>query len=69
MQSWVKTQGEVKKPLTMWGTGKMIYDNNGVRGLFRGVTPRIGLGIHVTLCMVFGGDQLKAWVAEQSSKK
>lgn len=66
MQSWAKKEGA--RPLTMWGTGKMIYENNGVRGLFRGVTPRIGLGIHVTLCMVFGADQLKAWITERQLK-
>lgn len=44
------------KNLTVGKTFKYIYDNNGIRGLYRGVAPRIGLGIWQTVCMVALGD-------------
>jgi hypothetical protein len=44
------------KNLTVGKTFKYIYDSNGIRGLYRGVAPRIGLGIWQTVCMVALGD-------------
>lgn len=44
------------KNLTVGKTFKYIYDNNGIKGLYRGVAPRIGLGIWQTVCMVALGD-------------
>ena len=44
------------KNLTVGKTLKYIYSNNGLRGLYRGVTPRIGLGVWQTICMVAFGD-------------
>ncbi|KAI5286022.1 Mitochondrial DNA replication protein yhm2 [Ascosphaera atra] len=44
------------KNLTVGKTLKYIYESNGVKGLYRGVTPRIGLGIWQTVCMVALGD-------------
>ena len=44
------------KNLTVGKTLKYIYTNNGLRGLYRGVTPRIGLGVWQTICMVALGD-------------
>lgn len=41
---------------------KYIYQQNGVKGLYRGVTPRIGLGVWQTVCMVALGDIAKEWV-------
>jgi hypothetical protein len=38
-----------------------IYRENGIKGLYRGVTPRIGLGIWQTICMVSFADYVKAW--------
>jgi len=32
-----------------------------MKGLYRGVTPRIGLGIWQTVCMVSFADYVKAW--------
>lgn len=48
--------------LTVFNTLQYIYRNNGIRGLYRGVTPRIGLGIWQTVCMVSFADYVKAWV-------
>ncbi|RHZ49689.1 putative mitochondrial DNA replication protein (Yhm2) [Aspergillus thermomutatus] len=44
------------KNLTVGKTFKYIYETNGIKGLYRGVTPRIGLGIWQTVCMVALGD-------------
>lgn len=35
---------------------KYIYSQNGIKGLYRGVVPRIGLGVWQTICMVAFGD-------------
>ncbi|KZZ95570.1 mitochondrial DNA replication protein YHM2 [Ascosphaera apis ARSEF 7405] len=47
------------KNLTVGKAMKYIYDSNGIKGLYRGVTPRIGLGIWQTVCMVALGDMAK----------
>ncbi|KOS37575.1 hypothetical protein ACN38_g11619 [Penicillium nordicum] len=47
------------KNLTVGKTFKYIYDSNGIRGLYRGVAPRVGLGIWQTVCMVALGDMAK----------
>lgn len=44
------------KNLTVGKTFKYIYETNGIKGLYRGVTPRIGLGMWQTVCMVALGD-------------
>ncbi|CAE6523920.1 unnamed protein product [Rhizoctonia solani] len=48
--------------LTVFNTLAFIYKENGIKGLYRGVTPRIGLGIWQTVCMVSFADYVKAWV-------
>lgn len=48
--------------LTVLNTLAFIYKENGIKGLYRGVTPRIGLGIWQTVCMVSFADYVKAWV-------
>lgn len=47
------------KNLSVGGTFKYIYQNNGLKGLYRGVTPRIGLGVWQTVFMVAFGDMIK----------
>lgn len=42
--------------MTVGNTLKYIYSQNGVSGLYRGVVPRIGLGVWQTICMVAMGD-------------
>ena len=44
------------KNLTVGKTLRYIYANNGIKGLYRGVAPRIGLGVWQTICMVALGD-------------
>jgi hypothetical protein len=63
MQSMAKSTENVNRPakLTILNTLKFIYNENGMRGLYRGVTPRIALGIWQTVCMVSFADYVKAW--------
>ncbi|KAK5106873.1 Mitochondrial DNA replication protein yhm2 [Lithohypha guttulata] len=50
------------KNLTVGKTLRYIYGQSGLRGLYRGVAPRIGLGVWQTVCMVALGDIAKEWV-------
>lgn len=47
MQS-LKKSDNANRPakLTILNTGKYIYQESGIKGLFRGVLPRLGLGIY-----------------------
>ena len=45
--------------MTIWSTAKYIYQKQGLRGFYRGITPRVGLGVWQTICVVFGGDSIK----------
>jgi hypothetical protein len=49
--------------LTIMNTLAFIYKENGIKGLYRGVTPRIGLGVWQTICMVSLTDYVKIWLA------
>jgi len=64
MQSMAKGAANANRPakLTIMNTLAFIYKENGVKGLYRGVTPRIGLGIWQTICMVSFADYVKIWV-------
>eukprot|EP01126_Amoeba_proteus_P001990 TRINITY_DN10624_c0_g1_i1.p1 TRINITY_DN10624_c0_g1~~TRINITY_DN10624_c0_g1_i1.p1 ORF type:complete len:304 (-),score=33.31 TRINITY_DN10624_c0_g1_i1:158-1069(-) len=55
--------------LNIWTTAKHIYRFCGLRGLYRGVVPRIGLSVYLTVCMVFGGDQVKERFGTSSVNK
>jgi hypothetical protein len=55
MQSKTDDANRPKK-MTVANTAKYIYQSNGMKGLYRGVTPRIGLGVWQTVCMVALGD-------------
>ena len=45
--------------LGVWGTAKYIFNEAGLKGLYRGVTPRVALGVWQTICMVALGDVAK----------
>jgi len=65
MQSMAKstmTSADRPAKLTIANTLAYIYRNNGIRGLYRGVTPRIGLGVWQTICMVSFADYVKIWI-------
>lgn len=55
MQSKKEDPNRPKK-MTVGNTFRYIYQNDGVKGLYRGVAPRIGLGVWQTVCMVAMGD-------------
>ena len=64
----VEMQSQIKQPgrpdnMSIWQTFKWIYSRNGIRGFYRGVTPRVGLGVWQTVCMVAGGDAIKQRLA------
>ncbi|KAI0286930.1 mitochondrial carrier [Russula aff. rugulosa BPL654] len=52
--------------LTMFNTFGYIYKENGIKGLYRGVTPRVALGIWQTICMVSFADYVKDWVKKKN---
>jgi hypothetical protein len=58
MQS-MKSNPNKPTKLGVWGTAKYIYGEAGLRGLYRGVTPRVALGVWQTICMVALGDVAK----------
>ncbi|ESA43637.1 hypothetical protein GE21DRAFT_3317 [Neurospora crassa] len=61
MQSKKEDPNRPKK-MTVGNTFRYIYQTNGIKGLYRGVTPRIGLSIWQTVCMVAFGDMAKTYV-------
>ncbi|KAI8064538.1 mitochondrial carrier domain-containing protein [Gongronella butleri] len=58
MQSQVKTEGRPEK-MTIGKAAKWIHQNNGMKGFYRGTTPRIGLAVWQTICMVALGDYFR----------
>jgi len=68
MQSKKEDPNRPKK-MTVGNTFKYIYSTNGLKGLYRGVTPRIGLGVWQTVCMVALGDIAKEWVEKATGDK
>ncbi|EEB05271.2 tricarboxylic acid transporter [Schizosaccharomyces japonicus yFS275] len=57
MQSMVKGSSQ----LGLLGTMKFIYNRNGLKGLYRGAVPRMGLGAYQTVVMVFLADYVRAY--------
>ncbi|KAL3456171.1 mitochondrial carrier domain-containing protein [Aspergillus heterothallicus] len=64
MQSMKNDPTRPEKP-TIVSTFKHIVKTSGIKGLFRGVVPRIGVASWATICMVGFGDTVKAWMAPQ----
>ncbi|CEG65275.1 hypothetical protein CU097_004489 [Rhizopus azygosporus] len=60
MQSQVKAADRPEK-MTIASTTRYIYQHNGIKGFYRGVLPRVGLGMWQTLCMVALGDYFRAF--------
>lgn len=57
------------KNLSVWQTMRYVYKSNGIKGLYRGATPRICLGIWQTVFMVCFGDYAKEYLANRSQAK
>jgi len=68
MQSKKEDPNRPKK-MTVGNTFKYIYESNGIKGLYRGVAPRIGLGVWQTVCMVALGDMAKTYVEKLTGDK
>ncbi|ETS77537.1 Mitochondrial DNA replication protein [Pestalotiopsis fici W106-1] len=68
MQSKKEDPNRPKK-MTVGNTAKYIYQQNGMKGLYRGVTPRIGLSVWQTVCMVALGDMAKTYVEKLTGDK
>ena len=58
MQSKKEDPNRPKK-MTVGNTFRYIYGTSGIKGLYRGVAPRIGLSVWQTVCMVALGDMAK----------
>lgn len=56
------------KKMTVGSAFRYIYQQNGIKGLYRGVTPRIGLGVWQTVCMVALGDIAKEMVEKATGE-
>lgn len=68
MQSKKEDPNRPKK-MTVGNTFRYIYSTSGIRGLYRGVAPRIGLGVWQTVCMVALGDVAKEMVEKATGEK
>lgn len=70
MQSMAKAEPGSNRPakLTIGNTLAYVYKENGIKGLYRGVQPRIALGIWQTICMVSFADSVKEWVSAAAVK-
>ncbi|WFD40475.1 uncharacterized protein MJAP1_003461 [Malassezia japonica] len=51
---------------TIMNTAAYIYKENGIKGLYRGVSPRILLGVWQTVCMVSFADTVRDWMGTSS---
>ncbi|KAJ2902242.1 hypothetical protein GGI21_004579 [Coemansia aciculifera] len=67
MQSQTKVADRPEN-MNLLSTARYIYQKNGFMGFYRGVTPRVGLSVYLTVCMVFGGDSIKAYFNEKPKK-
>ena len=67
MQSKKEDPNRPKK-MTVGNTFRYVYSTNGLKGLYRGVTPRIGLGVWQTVCMVALGDIAKELVEKATGE-
>lgn len=52
--------------LSLAQAARRVYADRGLAGFYRGATPRIALSVYLTVCMVFGGDQLRAFFSRRA---
>ena len=67
MQSKKEDPNRPKK-MTVGNTFRYIYGTSGMKGLYRGVAPRIGLSVWQTVCMVALGDIAKDLVEKATGE-
>lgn len=70
MQSMAKAEPGSNRPAkpTIANTLSYVYKESGMKGLYRGVQPRIALGIWQTICMVSFADYVKEFVNTTAKK-
>lgn len=67
MQSMAKSNSPNRPAkMTVFNTLTYVYKESGIKGLYRGVTPRIGLGIWQTVCMVSFADIVKDYISPKA---
>ncbi|KAI9709637.1 MAG: Mitochondrial DNA replication protein yhm2 [Chrysothrix sp. TS-e1954] len=57
------------KKMNVASAFRYIYQSNGLKGLYRGVSPRIALGVWQTICMVALGDVAKEAVEKLTGEE
>ncbi|WBW71160.1 mitochondrial carrier, tricarboxylic acid Yhm2 [Schizosaccharomyces osmophilus] len=55
------TNGTQNSSRGIVATIRSVYDSNGIKGLYRGVVPRMGLGAYQTVVMVFLADSIRSF--------
>lgn len=55
--------GGAARSRSIIGAARRVFETGGVPAFFRGVTPRVGHSMALTILMVYGGDELKAHLA------
>lgn len=68
MQSMASGDSTKPKGLGVFGTLGYIYKESGMKGLYRGVTPRIALGVWQTVAMVAGASYVRELIEGASDK-
>jgi hypothetical protein len=53
------SKGTQARKLNIASAAKIIYEEKGFLGFYRGITPRVCLGVWQTVCMVFMADTIK----------
>ncbi|KAA1114001.1 hypothetical protein PGTUg99_028245 [Puccinia graminis f. sp. tritici] len=61
MQSMAKHSSNRPEKMTITNTMSYIYREHGLKGLFKGVLPRMGLSVWRTVCFVSVADMARAW--------
>ncbi|MBW0487503.1 hypothetical protein O181_027218 [Austropuccinia psidii MF-1] len=61
MQSMAQHNSNRPQNLTVFNTLSFIYKEHGLKGLYKGVSPRIGLSAWKTVCIVSVADAVRDW--------
>ncbi|KDN40784.1 mitochondrial carrier [Tilletiaria anomala UBC 951] len=68
MQSMAKGAAVRTEKPTVMNTLSYVYKQNGLKGLYRGTTPRIFLGVWQTICMVSFADYVREFLDASPTK-
>jgi hypothetical protein len=59
-----KEQAKKKQKKSIGSAASAIYKQSGIKGFYRGISPRILLGAWQTVCTVFLGDSVKSFASK-----